>query len=185
MATSSIRFVVVAWLAVASAPGAGSGAAAAEPPSGMDRPVGEVQVLLGKLTGCARWGGTDAYSGCGVEKTGGSIDLRRDPKDGTVETVWLNALVEAHPRRRPADEKRSRETASRIVRALLPTWRGGAAWLREAIAYAATPNTKNATQVGGIKILVQWLQPVDLEDTYAEIVLTKRPTLSEWELPDP
>jgi len=185
MATSSIRFIVAAWLAVASALSARSGAAVAEPPSGMDRPVGEVKVLLWKLTECARWGGDDKISGCIVDKTGGAIDLYRDATDGTVETVHLNALVEAHPRHRPGDEKRSREAASRIVRAILSEWLGGAACLRLAIAYAATPHTKNVTTVGRVSILVQWLQPIDLEDTYVEIVLTKRPTLSEWELPVP
>jgi hypothetical protein len=151
----------------------------AEPPSGMDRPAGDVRNMLARVLGRAECGRDERNGGCQVEAIAGSLSVYRDPANGTVGTVWLNALVVAHPRRRPGTETRSRNTAVAIVLAVLPEWKNGAKWLTRAIADARRAGGRHVTKVGPINVLVQNLQPADLADTYAEIILTKR-AVDDW-----
>jgi hypothetical protein len=151
--------------------------------SALNRSMTDVQTGLGKLLGC-QWQGTEALAVCSVRQIKGVVNLARDPADKTVETVELNALVAGGPTPRPDEEKLSRETVFRIVAYLLPTWKKGPEWLANALKEATHVKARKIIKVDGATVLVQWLQPADIDDTFATIVITKKASLDEWKWGD-
>ncbi len=69
----------------------------------------------------------------------------------------------------------------RIVAYLLLTWTGSRPWLIDALQAAAYGSARTTIRVGDGTVRVQCLRPVDLEDTYATIVITNKTSLSEWD----
>jgi hypothetical protein len=148
-------------------------------PSAMSRPMADVQAGLGKLLGC-QWRGTKAVTDCPVMQMNGIVSLSLDPRDDTVETVEMNALVAGHPQPRPDEEKLSRDTVLHIVSYLLPTWKNSSQWLTDARHAAAHVRARKIIKVGGVTVLVQRLQPADLDDAVATIVIAKKASLKAW-----
>ena len=85
-----------------------------------------------------------------------------------------------HPQPRPGEEKLSRDTVLRIVAYLLPAWKNSPEWLTGALYAAAQKRARKIVKVGGVTVLVECLQPADLDDTFAAIVITKKTSLDEW-----
>ena len=170
------------WLAVACS-GTPVLPARAEPPSGMDRPTGDVYAALSRLLDCGTWSDTEKVWGCSVLRMRGSVSVFREPSDGTVGTVRLNALITAHPRRQPGAEARSRALAAKIALTVLPEWKDGARWLAKAIAAARRDDRDQITRVGPINVVVRGYEPVDLPSRYVEIILTKR-AVDDWLYPE-
>lgn len=151
-------------------------------PRGMDRPIGDVQADLGKRLGCEQWQGGEAVTVCILKQTRGELSLSRTAT-GALETVEMTALIATSPRR-PADEKLSRDTVKMVVRQLLPAWQQGPEWLEKALLDAVHVKARKVEKVGSVTVLVQWLQPADLADTFATVVVTKKASLEEWEWGD-
>jgi hypothetical protein len=141
--------------------------------------MADVQAGLGKLLGC-QWRGTKAVTDCPVMQMNGIVSLSLDPRDDTVETVEMNALVAGHPQPRPDEEKLSRDTVLHIVSYLLPTWKNSSQWLTDARHAAAHVRARKIIKVGGVTVLVQRLQPADLDDAVATIVIAKKASLKAW-----
>lgn len=147
----------------------------------LDRPINAIETDLERLLGC-KWQGVDPPVVCPLTQTGGVIILFRDLVGETVETVEFNALVAANPNPQPQKERLSRETVLQIVGYFLPAWKEGPAWMKRALDDATIEGAQNVVAFDGVKILVQWLQPATLQDTYARVVITKRASLEQWEL---
>ncbi len=141
--------------------------------------MADIQAGLGKLLGC-QWEGTEAVADCPVMQMNGIVSLSRDPGDQAVESVEMNALVANHPHPRPGEEKLSRDTVLRIVAYLLPTWKNSPLWLTDALHAAAHARARKVIKVDGVTVLVQCLQPADLDDTFATIVITRKASLNDW-----
>jgi hypothetical protein len=163
-------------LLVVLALSAGNAAARSLP---MDRAASEIQRELSQRFGCPFQGTADSVS-CFPADFDGSLGLYVDRTDQTVETVEMNPLVAARPRR-PDVEKINRETAIRIVQYLLPTWSDARRWLTKALDDVTRARVKHETKVDKISVFVGPLQPADLEASYAWVVLTKRPSLAQWD----
>ncbi len=151
--------------------------------SALNRPMTEVETGLGKLLNC-QWQVTPTGAGCSVGQIEGVMDLSRDPANGTVESVELNALVAAGPTPRPEKEKLSRETVIRIVAYFLPAWKKAPEWLTKALNEATHVRARNVIKVDGATVLVQWMQFADVADTDATVVITKKASIDEWKWGD-
>lgn len=154
--------------------------ASAAQPSGLDRPVDDLQAVLGRLTGCADWRSIGDIRDCNILQTDGVVNLHRDPADDTVDTIELSPVIVAHPPRRSVDIKRSRKIAIDVVRAVLPGWKQAPTWLAHAMDDARHWHARHVIKIGPVTVLVQHLQPADLNDTFAEIVVTKRSSIEQW-----
>jgi hypothetical protein len=166
---------VARWREIALALGLALLPVAVEAATPWDRPVSEAQAVLAPLLGCRDLDGNLAF-GCSMAPTGGFLWLFRGPNDETLESVELRALIAGRP---PSSEVRSRQSVIAAARYLLPGWRDGPAWLTKALADAVHPHAKRAIQIDGVTVLVQWLEPEDREDGYAEIVFEKSLALDD------
>jgi hypothetical protein len=151
--------------------------------SGINSPASDVKTGLGKLLAC-HWQGTDTLAVCPVKRINGLVSLSRDPTGKTIETIEMNALIASHPGPRLADEKLSRDTVARIVAYLLPDWKNESVWLRNALNEAAHFRSGKVANIGNVTVLVQWLQPADVADTFATIVVTKKVSIDDWKWGD-
>jgi hypothetical protein len=147
--------------------------------SDMTRPMADIQAGLGKLLDC-HWLGNDLDAMCPIKQIAGTLDLYRDPVGKSVESVEMTALVARHPKPRPDEEKLSRDTVLRIVAYLLPTWKNSSEWLTDVLHAAARGRARKIIKIGGVTVLVQCVQPADLEDAFATIVITKKASLDDW-----
>jgi hypothetical protein len=100
--------------------------------------------------------------------------------DKSVETVEMIALVAGYPKPRPNAEKLNRDTALRVVAYLLPTWKNAPGWLTDALHAAAHGRARKVIKIGDLTVFVQQQQFADVDDTFATIVITKKPSLDAW-----
>ena len=146
----------------------------------------DIMADLKKRPGC-KWQGPDDREGpddrdhvsCYVQGLDGSFHLYRRLVDETVETVEVGAMVKAVPRS-PAREGTNRAVLNRIFDYFLPSWKERSAWLAKALKDARISRMRNVTEIEGLTVLVQWLQPVDLDSTYAQVVITKEGSIDRW-----
>lgn len=96
----------------------------------------------------------------------------------------MNALVAVYPRRQSAREIRSRNAVINVVKYLLPGWSQAREWLTGALDAARRVHGRRVVKLDAVTILAQWLQPADLDNTFATVVVTKRDSLDEWKWPD-
>jgi hypothetical protein len=160
----------------------------AAPVLGMDRAIPEVQTDLGRLCRCSWLGPVGPPGSPGSTCPAGNavlnVTLYSDGAGERLDTVQLVPLLQAHLHRRLKEEKRTRKAVIDVIRYLLPTWKSGPTWTSNALANAVHSlrgeRGRRLVKVGDVTVFVQQASPVDLEDIYAEVVVTRRPSLEQW-----
>jgi hypothetical protein len=143
--------------------------AAAQSP--WERPFDEVKYELGQLLNCKSF----AHRSCAIEGFGGYVDVFVDAAD-TLETISLNPIVVTHPPR-PMIESLNHEIALKIMDYLLPGWTDRRRWMASALKSAVLDRRRYTAKIGAVSIMVEELQPADIDDEFASVVLTKNPSL--------
>jgi hypothetical protein len=145
----------------------------ASPQTAFDRSVERVEAGLARLVGC-RWSITGRVALCPMPETGGVLTLTQTPAGDVLETVEINVLVATYPQRNLVREWRSRDQAIDVVQYILPNWLSAREWLSRALHAARHAHVRHTIKVGTVTVLVQWLQPADLDDTFATLVVTRK-----------
>jgi hypothetical protein len=154
----------------------------ADPKTAFDDPTQQVEAALTRLVGC-RWSVTSSAAVCPMPPTGGVLTLTNSLAD-QPETIEMNVLIAAKPQRDPVGERVAHDQTIAVIRYLLPTWAAARGWLSQALDAARQVHGRRTTKVGNLTVLVQWLQPADLDGTFATVVVTKRTSLAEWDWRD-
>jgi hypothetical protein len=153
-----------------------SSAVLAESVSPMDLPFEVVKARLAKLFHC-QWVGPTSPVVCPVSEIGGNVDLFPREADGAVEGVEMNALLADVPRN-SRNERKSLETAERIVQSLLPAWKDRHSWLKNAFQ-AAYRDERSQTKTGNVNIFITPFNGADFEQTYIEVLLIQGDTIDK------
>ena len=151
--------------------------------AGFDGSWKSVQEELTKSIGC-EWIGTELEAECPLYAMRGNIELRRVSPAGELDTIEINPVIIGH-RVGPSVEEYGRKVALSVLKLVVPKWQNGPNWLRSALNSARKPGTRTVTKVGNVSILVLHLQPADIPDTYADVVITTRASLKDWDDVDP
>jgi hypothetical protein len=132
--------------------------------------------------GCEWKGGTSDNPECRPEHHEVILELFSNPADGSVESFEIRTFIMTCPRRAKV-EARNRTVVKKAVGYMLPEWKGAGQWLDQAFRKAERPKGRSVTKVGNVTVLVQRMQAVDLCETMATTVLTKKSSLEQWDEP--
>ncbi|MBF0563513.1 MAG: hypothetical protein HQL37_16220 [Alphaproteobacteria bacterium] len=168
----------------------------------MDNPIEMVQHDLARLLQC-EWGGTEDSQDCGrvvpyvpkpwenlpegqmINIAPVGLTLNRVPGTNTIETVEIVLFAGGRPRQNFAKQRKDLAWAQKIVGYLFPDWTGRPGWIRQGVHQVGkktrTDMRAGELRVGKFQVMVQSLITQRIEDVYALIVITRKPTLDDWE----
>ncbi|MBV8535855.1 MAG: hypothetical protein JO128_09695 [Alphaproteobacteria bacterium] len=155
---------------------------AAHAQTALDRPMGEVQAVLGKILGCSNledWAIAERAVYCATRSTGISTILYRDSADGTAETIETGGDLEWGDNRIPNQRLLSRQALHKIFDYLFPRWEDRGRWLDLALCNVMA-RKRTIEKLGNITILVEPEVPADLPVISAGIYVTKQSSLEQW-----
>jgi hypothetical protein len=143
-----------------------------QPTDLIDSSVIDIKSELGKTLGC-KWFGEGPVFQCSADPLGASLVVTASAK-GSLESIEIGALNVTHPKDIKAEQK-SKAYVYRLMAQLFPTWKGSAEWLKKALQEARSGDEDKAyeTTVAGWNVSVTALQPADLDDLFATIVVSK------------
>lgn len=142
----------------------------------------EVQAYLVQSLGC-RWQGGETEVTCPLSEMRGVIALHRSVGAEAPDAIEINPVVVEHRAGREV-EKYGQAAAIKTITYVLPERTDGPRWLEQALSDAKETRTKREIKVGQYTVLVQHLQPADVRDVYALVVITTRRSLDEWNFGD-
>jgi hypothetical protein len=138
----------------------------------MFRSIPTVRSELRELLNC-KWQINDAMSACPVDDIRGVVNLYPNKADNGIESVEIDAIVDTHDSSRRSEEQRSRRVVEKVLGYLVPNWQHRSSWLETALDKAKTVEGHDSVEVDGLLISVDWHQFAELDDTYADITVSR------------
>jgi hypothetical protein len=141
----------------------------------IDGPVSAVKARLGTALGCS-WQGNETTSACSVEPLHGLITIATDAK-GSLDSIEIDALNDVSSKKEQQRENESRKLVLDVIHQLFPSWNQANDWLTKTLLTIKNESEDKVhkTVVDGWQVSVNALHPADLDDGYAEIMIS-RPT---------